>query len=76
MSKLDVKIISEIHLQPSLPDWKVNLVGRDFVISSKPQIDAITQLLRNANVYFPNHPMRIWETKMILEGLIRIGTTD
>ncbi len=66
ISKLDDKVISEIHLQPSLPDWKVNLVGRDFIISTKPQIDTITQLLRKVNVYSPTHPMRIWETKMIL----------
>jgi hypothetical protein len=49
-----------------LPDWKVNLVGRDFIISTKPQIDTITQLLRKVNVYFPSHPMGIWQTKMIL----------
>lgn len=71
MSNLDDKVISEIHLQPSLPDWKVNLVGRDLIISSKPQIDTITRLLRNANVYFPSHPMRIWETKMILISTTR-----
>lgn len=66
MSALDDKVISEIRLQPSSPDWKVNLVGGDFIISDKQQIDTITQFLKHANVYFPSHPMRIWETKMML----------
>lgn len=67
ISDLDGKVISEIRLQPSLPNWKVNLVGRDFIISDKQQIDTITQFLRKTHVFFPNHPSREWETKMIFK---------
>lgn len=65
ISNLNGKITSEIHLQPSLPNWKVNLVGKDFIISDKQQIDTITQLLRKTHIYIPVHPSRVWETKMI-----------
>ncbi|THU40243.1 hypothetical protein FAM09_10265 [Niastella caeni] len=65
ISELDGKVISEIRLQPSEPDWKVNLVGRDFIITDKKQIDTITQLLRKVEVYSPSHPPRIWETNMV-----------
>jgi hypothetical protein len=64
--ELDGKVVSEIHLQPSLPNWKVNLVSRDFVISGKQQIDIITQLLRKTKSYTPSHPIRVWETNMLL----------
>lgn len=64
--ELDGKVISEIHLQPSLPNWKVNLVSRDLVVSGKQQIDTITQLLRKTMSYTPNHPIRVWETNMLL----------
>jgi hypothetical protein len=65
ISRLDGKVISEIHLLPSEPNWKVNLVGNVFILSDKKQIDTITQLLRKTTLYFPSHPIRIWETKMI-----------
>ncbi|OQP58138.1 hypothetical protein A3860_07370 [Niastella vici] len=66
ISLLNDKEISQIRLGPSLPNWKVNLVGSDLVISDKQQIDTITQLLRKVDVYFPSHPIRVWETKMFL----------
>jgi hypothetical protein len=66
ISRLNDKVVAAIHLQPSLPDWKVNLTGRDFIISNRQQIDTIMQLLRTAEVYSASHPTRVWETKMIL----------
>jgi len=66
ISNLDNKEILEIRLQPTEPSWKVNLVGRDQIISDKPQIDTIIQLLRKVDVYFPSHPIRVWGTRMIL----------
>lgn len=65
ISALDGKVIAEIRLQPSLPNWKVNLVGRDFIITDKQQIDIITQLLRKTHIYTPSHPTRVWEANMI-----------
>ncbi len=62
--ELDGKTISAIHLLPSEPDWKVNLVGKNFKIANKQQIDTITRLLRTTSLYTPSHPIRIWETKM------------
>ena len=66
ISKLDGKKITEILLQPSEPNWEVNLVGKDFLIFNKKQIDTITGMLQKAEVYFPGHPSRIWETKMVV----------
>ena len=65
ISKLDGKKITEILLQPSEPNWEVNLVGKDFLISNKKQIDTITAMLQKAEVYFPGHPSRIWETRIV-----------
>jgi hypothetical protein len=65
ISKLNGKKITEILLQPSEPNWEVNLAGKDFIISNKKQIDTIINLLQNVEVYFPGHPSRIWESKMI-----------
>jgi hypothetical protein len=65
ISALDGKVIAEIRLQPSLPNWKVNLVRRDFIITDKQQIDTITQLLRKTHIYTPSHPTRVWEANMI-----------
>jgi hypothetical protein len=69
ISKISNKNITEIHLKPSEPNWEVNLVGKDFIISNKKQIDTIINLLQNVEVYFPEHPSRIWETKMIFVSL-------
>ena len=69
ISKLEGKNISKIVLRPSEPDWKVNLTGTDFPISNQKQIDTIIDLLQNVEVYFPGHPSRIWETKMIFVSL-------
>ena len=63
--KFEDKNIIEIHLQPSEPNWEVNLVGKDFFILNKKQIDTLIDLLKNVEVYFPGHPSRIWETKMV-----------
>lgn len=69
ISKVEGKSISKILLRPSAPDWKVNLTGKDFIISNQTQIDSIIDLLHNVEVYSPGHPSRIWETKMIFVSL-------
>ena len=69
ISKVEGKSLSKILLRPSAPDWKVNLTGKDFIISNQKQIDTIINLLQNVEVYFPGHPSRIWETKMIFVSL-------
>jgi|GEM_PF-1169156 len=60
------KEIIEIQLQPSAPNWKVNLVGRNIRLSDKKDKERITQLLQKVMTYSPSHPIRIWETKMTL----------
>jgi len=66
ISNLDNKIITEIILRPSTPDWEVNLVDKDTSIHDNKQIDSLIYLLQNTEVYLPAHPARIWETKMII----------
>jgi len=58
--------VTRIVLRPSVPNWEVNLTGHDFSIVDKPQIDSLIHLLQKVEVYFPGHPMRIWETRMII----------
>lgn len=65
ISKIENKDITQILIQPSEPNWQINLTGNDFIISNKKQIDTIIDLLQNAEVYFPRHPNRIWETNLI-----------
>lgn len=65
ISNVEAKNITEIHLQPSEPNWQVNLTSKDFIISDKKQIETIINLLQSTEIYFPTHPSRIWETKMI-----------
>jgi len=60
------KEVRSILLRPSLPDWQVNLTDSLVVISDKRQIADITNLLKKVNAYFPNHPIRIWESDLIL----------
>ena len=69
ISKIDNKNITEILLQPSEPNWEVNLASKNFIITNKNQIDTIINLLQNVEAYFPGHPSRIWETKMIFVSL-------
>jgi hypothetical protein len=65
ISNLESGNISEIHIKPSKPNWEVNLTGKDFIISDKKQIETIINLLRSTEIYFPAHPSRIWETKLV-----------
>ncbi len=66
ISKLNGKIISKIILRPSEPNWQVNLVDKDFFIFERNQIDTLTYLLQKVEIYSASHPMRIWETKMVI----------
>lgn len=65
ISKLTGKTIAKILLQPSDSKYDVNLVASDKIIYDKNQIDTLTHFLQNSEVYFPTHPSRIWETKML-----------
>ena len=66
IKNLKGKIVNRILLQPSLPDWDVNLTEASLNIDSRNQIDNITALLKETEIYYPNHPKRIWESKIIL----------
>jgi hypothetical protein len=57
--------ISKICLLPSTPEWEVNLTDSPNVISDTNTINQLLDYLRKTEVYFPGHPMRIWETKLI-----------
>src|ERR1700757_39652 len=59
------KEISKILLLPSAPDWEVNLTDSPVLINDSSKINKIMDYLRKTDVYFPNHPRRIWETKLI-----------
>ena len=65
ISKLNGKEITKVILQPSAPAWEVNLTSLNKSIYDKNQIDSLVYLLQRAEVYFPSHPSRIWETKII-----------
>ena len=59
------KEISKILLLPSEPEWEVNLTDSIELITDSNKIKQIMDFLRKTEVYFPNHPRRIWETKLI-----------
>jgi|SRR5579859_3047050 len=59
------KKISKICLLPSTPDWEVNLTDSPTIINDTNTINQLLDYLRKTEVYFPGHPMRIWETKLI-----------
>ena len=64
--KLGNKEIIEVLLIPSKPNWEVNLVNKKFSIRDKKEIDTLLGFLQKTTVYFPSHPLRIWETKLII----------
>jgi hypothetical protein len=66
ISKLKGKSVAKILLEPSAPNWQVNLIGTVKTISNKEEIDSLINWLQNTDVYFPSHPSRIWETKMLI----------
>lgn len=66
MKKLHGREINKIELRPSTPGWKVNLTNSEFIIQDKNQIKSICNFLHKSNLYFPQHPNRVWETDMIL----------
>jgi hypothetical protein len=59
------KKIRKILLLPSEPDWEVNLTDSPELIKVSNKINKIMDYLRKTEVYFPNHPRRIWETELI-----------
>lgn len=58
--------ISKIILQPSSPEWKVNLTSSVFVDTSKTEVEYIVGQLRKAEFYTNGHSAKIWETTAIL----------
>ncbi|HEY6901163.1 MAG TPA: hypothetical protein VI233_10990, partial [Puia sp.] len=65
ISMLNGKQISKVLLKPSEPGWDVNLTDSLEVIVDSNQINQLMGYLRKTELYFPNHPRRIWETKLI-----------
>lgn len=65
IKELNNKEIKFLILQPSQPHWEVNLVDSEVTVINKSQIEYLSKLLQNVEVYFPNHPVRIWETRLI-----------
>jgi len=59
------KVVRSILLQPSQPEWQVNLTDSSINVFNKYEIYHIIDLLQKTEIYYPNHPTRIWETKMI-----------
>ena len=59
------KEISKILLRPSEPGWEVNLTDSPVLINDSNKINKIMGYLRKTEAYFPSHPSRIWETKLI-----------
>ena len=82
ISKLDGKEVNKIILSPSSPDWQVNLVGKDFIISEKQQLDTLIYMLQKVEFYSPSHPTRTWETNLTMycsdhdSLIIKIHQTD
>jgi hypothetical protein len=66
---VDSKIIKSIILQPAQPEWNVNLVDSTIQIESKIKIEYLINLLNKTEVYFPDHPKRIWEVQLIIVTL-------
>ncbi len=56
ISNLNDKKIIEIILRPSAPNWKVNLVGKDFLILDKNHIDTLIQLLQKTEAFSQHTP--------------------
>jgi hypothetical protein len=66
IKELKNKKVKKVIIEPSKPEWEVNLTDSILPISNIFQIDSIVGLLKNANIYTPGHSGTIWETKMIL----------
>lgn len=66
IKEVDGKEIKSIILQPSQPEWNVNLVDSTVHIENKNKIEYLIDLLHKTEVYSPNHPTRIWEVKLII----------
>jgi hypothetical protein len=66
VKELKNKKVKKIIIEPSKPEWEVNLTDSILAISNISQIDSIVGLLKNTNIYSPGHSGTIWETKMIL----------
>jgi hypothetical protein len=60
------KQIVTVIIEPSSPDWKVNLTDSSLEITNRNVIDTLSKLLSKTQAYFPNHPMRIWETSIVI----------
>lgn len=65
LEPLGGKVIKKIILAPSQPEWNVNLTDSSVTILNKTEIDKISNLLKETEVFYPNHPLRVWETSMI-----------
>ena len=66
IKQLDGKEVYKIVIRPSTPDWEVNLTGSELIIQDKSTINILCNSLHKSDLYFAQHPSRIWETEMVL----------
>jgi hypothetical protein len=66
IKELKNKKVKKVIIEPSKPEWEVNLTDSILPISNISHIESIVGLLRSTNIYTPGHSGTIWETKMIL----------
>jgi hypothetical protein len=62
---LEEKKVNIIVLVPSEPRYDANLTDRPISVLKKDQQGQIINLLKKTELFFPSHPMRSWETKMV-----------
>lgn len=66
IKEVENKEIRSIILQPSQPKYKCNLVDTTVKIENKDKVEYLLNLLRNTEIYSPNHGLGTWEVNLIL----------
>jgi hypothetical protein len=59
--------IIKIILKKSAPDWKVNLIDKEFIIEDPATLQEIRNMINTKQLGQWNRPTRKWEVLMILE---------
>src|SRR6201986_3931018 len=65
VKKLEGKQVGSMVLIPSEPGYAVNLTDNIISGFSEEERGHILSLLKQVEIYFPNHPMRDWETDVL-----------
>jgi hypothetical protein len=66
ITSIESEQIGLITISPSQPEWEVNLVDTSIIITNDIATKDILSFLQNSNLYSPSHPIRKWETNIIL----------